>query len=114
LNTFEIIEQLRYLANHQIVISPKKVQTLPYEVSVPAILSLEEKSLIQEEDIYLIRYCRFIQVYFGETTDEERRNGKKRASGVALYWRVSATAIVFFRRFYLNNSFLAFDPRIMM
>jgi len=30
------------------------------------------------------------------------------------HWRVSATAIVYFRRFYLNNSMSTHDPRIIM
>jgi hypothetical protein len=64
-----------------------------------------------EQDEYVIRhFCRQIQICLS--------SGDKRSFGMSprehKYWRVCATSILYFRRFYLNNSLLIHDPRVIM
>lgn len=92
-----------------------KVQTLPKAIDEEFELNLgqQKKSLLDQEEIFITRYCNDIQTYFGEETKEEKKKGK-RLIGAPCHWRVAATAIVYFRRFYLNNNLKCFDPRIIM
>ena len=84
------------------------------------IISNNECSRLSERisrDEKIINYfCRLIQltcgiVSFKEDVDSIDIPGTLR---LPVYWRHVATAIEFFKRFYLNNSLLHFDPRIIM
>ena len=61
--------------------------------------------------VLLKHFSGMIQTRIGETA----KGGQKTASKPSKYhWRVAATAIVYFRRFYLVHSLLDHDPRVIM
>lgn len=69
------------------------------------------RSILHEDEAVLCRYSAIIQHYFGDSahssTDSTRGPTPK-------HWRVASTAIVFLRRFYLNNSLTQHDPRLIL
>ena len=79
--------------------------TVKLEVASQSALSEQE-----EEELVLRHFCRQMQICL--SPEESRSLGF--ASRDHKYWRVRATAIVFFRRFFLNNALYAHDPRVIM
>ena len=95
-------------------------------------LSQEQRDQLSTHQIAIFKICWRILSYFGEETkaeldqrklsipknEKDKEDNKtmiKREFGRPLYWRVSATAIVYFQRFYLCNSFSSCNPdRIML
>lgn len=64
---------------------------------------------IQEEEALLRHFCRQIQLLAGCAPGRDPS-----LPTLTKTWRLAATAMVYFRRFYLNNSLLKHDPRVMM
>jgi len=71
----------------------------------------EQAIQIIEDEEYLLRHFTR-QMDMCMSKQEARTFGF--VSCEAKHWRVSATAIVYFRRFYLNNSMATHDPRVIM
>lgn len=105
----------QWLMNHEEIVRLRIQAILTLDEPVRTIsdnvftldISPDILKIINEEDIILVRYSGIIQQAFG-IQDNQEKNGSK------LSWRLSATAIMYFRRFYLNNSLLLHDPRIVM
>lgn len=119
---------------------PPAIQSLPEllfqpnETEIFSIhkLSQEQRDKLNNHQIILYQYCWKILSYFGEETKLESNQRKitplnnnktnvnkdnksiKRDYGIPLYWRVSATAIVYFQRFYLCNNLSDFHPQKIM
>ena len=112
---YNFVDELRSYAEVDGIKVDQVVCTIPSIIKQKELKESKELSkLINLKEIFLIRYSKLIQTHFGDESDEERKSHSRRLVGVALYWRVAATAITYFKRFYLNNSLLAFDPRIIM
>ena len=113
-------EDLIFLRARSLALSKEShnctVRTLP-DVLEEELLEFEvdqsKRSILEQEEVYITKCCHDIQLYFGEETNEERKTGK-RLLGASCHWRVAATAIVYFRRFFLNNNLSDFDPRVIM
>ena len=60
--------------------------------------------VLEEEEMILRHFCRQIEISISPQEAVSKNH----------HWRVFATAIVYFRRFYLNNSLAAHDPRVVM
>ena len=102
----------RSLRTHAIQCDAKGVRSLP-DIEANGIFSSETITLnlddiLNGEIIYISYCCRFIHESFGPQDQQPKKHR------VPLYWRVAATAAVFFQRFYLNNSLKSFNPKIMM
>lgn len=69
------------------------------------------KGTISDDEAVLRHFCYQIQLACGCSSST---NNKERPLISTNTWRVSATAIVFMQRFYINNSLLCHDPRITM
>jgi hypothetical protein len=80
---------------------------------VAALLREEDiEQYLQDIQILNHHFTRFIAIscaYLEDNSDSNRSSAILR-----LRWRVVATTIEFFKRFYLYNSMLAYDPRIIM
>ena len=114
----EVLTHLRWLAiyskesklNH-----PNSVPTVKFTNQQILSLSDSQKIQLDKEEIFISRYTKFIYDHFkSETKIEKKDKSQRRIKGVPLHWRVSATAIVYFRRFYLTNSLYHYDPRLIM
>ena len=70
----------------------------------------EALQIIEDEEYLLRHFTRQMDMCMSK--QETRTLGF--VSCESKHWRVSATAIVYFRRFYLNNSMSTHDPRIIM
>ena len=97
--------------------NPNSVYTTPkvLNINVDQAVKIEaasnsEKFEQEEEELVLRHFCRQMQICL--SPEESRSLGF--ASRDHKHWRVRATAIVFFRRFFLNNSLYAHDPRVIM
>jgi len=59
-----------------------------------------------EEDIIILKqFCNIILNNFNSNTI---------ISDIKFYWRITSKTIIYFKRFYLNNNILSYDPRIIM
>jgi hypothetical protein len=81
-----------------------KIANMKVEKTAQALQTLEEEE-------YLLRHFTR-QMDMCMSKQEARTLGF--VSCEAKHWRVSATSIVYFRRFYLNNSMSTHDPRVIM
>lgn len=70
-------------------------------ISLAAIMLSDMKILMNHFLRFMAVSCGFLPGHSGDTFLRFR-------------WRVTATAMELFKRFYINNSLVAFDPRIMM
>ena len=114
----EAFIHLRWLALSSKESKPNLPNSVPIvKFTSQQILALSDSQKIQlnKEEIFISRYTKFIYDHFkNETKIEKKDKSQRRIKGVPLHWRVSATAIVYFRRFYLTNSLYHYDPRLIM
>jgi hypothetical protein len=89
---------------------------LPKKRKLESAVSAEEMDILNLEEVGLIRYCDVIHVCFGDDAMRTAcSEAAQRPPGIEKkHWRVAATAIAYFRRFYLVNSLVKFDPRTIM
>jgi hypothetical protein len=69
-------------------------------------ITQEEQEILSQEDFILRKFCFDIQDFGKIDLNNTEKMSRK-------HWRVSATAISYFQRFYLNNSLLSHDPRLV-
>ena len=80
------------------------------EVKLEDDVLVAHEQQLYEEEMILRHFCRQIQISL--SIEERRTLGF--AARDQKHWRVSATAIMYFRRFYLNNSLSIHDPRVIL
>lgn len=99
---FAILEQLRATALPNAV----GVRTIPSKRRLEQAIEPEIHQKLEDEEVLLAKYSENIQQLFDPVDSELPR--------FTYYWRMSTTAVAFFRRFYLNNSLLQYEPRLAM
>lgn len=72
----------------------------------------DEIEHLQDNCILHHHFIRFLAISCGYIDDESDKNTT--STILRLRWRVVATTIEFFKRFFLFNSMLVYDPRIIM